>query len=153
RKPPCFGANIAIKMAHQGEDLEMTVIICIAGVVVGLIVAAVSNWLVLPMVLKSQERQWRDPTFRLPLLGDARRVRAPTIAIYRYLMPLISAVVGAVGAYYLFIAPGRHPLCWMSKGMSGHRSGADVNVRYWPLADMEAHVRSLQRLWRGAVFQ
>src|SRR5262245_31555217 len=31
----------------------------------------------------------------------------------------------------------------MSKGMSGHRSGAVVNVRYWPLADMEAHVRSL----------
>jgi uncharacterized membrane protein (UPF0182 family) len=92
-------------MAHQGEDLEMTVIICIAGAVVGLIVAAVSNWLVLPMVLKSQERQWRDPTFRLPLLGDARRVRALTIAIYRYLMPLIFAWVGAVGAYYLFIAP------------------------------------------------
>jgi hypothetical protein len=85
----------------------MTVIICIAGAVVGLIVAAISNWLVLPMVLQSQERQLRDPTIRLPfpaLLGDARRLRALTIAIYRYVMPLIFASVGAIGAYYLFIA-------------------------------------------------
>jgi predicted RND superfamily exporter protein len=83
----------------------MTVIICIAGAVVGLIVAVVSNWLVLPMVLQAQERQWRD---RLPfpeaLLGDARRVRALTIAIYRYVMPVTFAAVGAAAAYYLFIA-------------------------------------------------
>jgi hypothetical protein len=83
----------------------MTVIICIAGAVVGLIIAVVSNWLVLPMVLQAQERQWRD---RLPfpaaLLGDARRVRALTIAIYRYVMPLTFATVGAAAAYYLFIA-------------------------------------------------
>jgi hypothetical protein len=86
------------------EDLDMTVIICIAGGVVGLIVAAVSNWLVLPMVLTSQERQLRDPTMRLPfpaLLGDARRVLAFTIAVYRYVMPLIFAAVGGVAAYYL----------------------------------------------------
>ena len=82
----------------------MTVIICIAGAVVGLIIAVVSNWLVLPMVLQAQERQWRDPTIRLPLLGDARRVRALTIAIYRYVMPVTFAAVGAAAAYYLFIA-------------------------------------------------
>jgi Mg/Co/Ni transporter MgtE len=41
----------------------MTVIVCIAGAAVGLIIAAVSNWLVLPMVL---DRQLRDPTIRLP---------------------------------------------------------------------------------------
>jgi hypothetical protein len=84
----------------------MTIIICIAGAVVGLIIAVVSNWLVLPMVLRAQELQWRDPTIRLPfpaLLGDARRVRALTIAIYRYVMPLIFAAVGAAAAYYLFI--------------------------------------------------
>jgi hypothetical protein len=59
------------------------------------------------MVLQAQERYWRDPTIRLPfpaLLGDARRVRALTIAIYRYVMPLTFAAVGAVAAYYLFIA-------------------------------------------------
>ena len=38
------------------------------------------------------------------LLGDARRVRALTIAIYRYVMPLTFAAVGAAAAYYLFIA-------------------------------------------------
>ena len=85
----------------------MAVIICIAGAVMGLIIAAVSNWLVLPMVLQAQERQWRDPSIRLPfpaLLGDARRVRALTIAVYRYVMPLTFAAVGAAAAYYLFIA-------------------------------------------------
>jgi len=85
----------------------MAIIICIAGAVVGLIIAVVSNWLVLPMVLQAQERQLRDPTIRLrfpALLGDARRVRALTIASYRYVMPLIFAAVGAAAAYYLFIA-------------------------------------------------
>jgi hypothetical protein len=83
-------------------DLEMTIIICIVGAVVGLIIAVVSNWLVLPMVLQAQERQWRDPSIRL--LGDARRVRALTVAIYRYVMPVTFAAVGAAAAYYLFIA-------------------------------------------------
>ncbi len=85
----------------------MTATICLAGAVVGLVVAAVSNWLVLPMVLRSQERRLLDPTIRLPfsaLLGDARRLRTLTIAIYRYVMPLIYSSVGAIGAYYLFIA-------------------------------------------------
>lgn len=53
------------------------------------------------MVLRAQERH---PTIRLPfpgLLGDARRL---TIAIYRFVMPLTFAIVGAVAAYYLFIA-------------------------------------------------
>ena len=36
----------------------MAVIVCIAGAAVGLIIAAVSNWLVLPMVL---DRQLRVP--------------------------------------------------------------------------------------------
>ena len=73
----------------------MTIIICIAGAAVGLIIAVVANWLVLPMVLQAQERQLRD---------DARGVRTLTIAAYRYVMPLVFAVVGATAAYYLFIA-------------------------------------------------
>src|SRR5262245_65601774 len=91
----------------EGGDLKMSAIICVAGAVVGLIVAAVANWLVLPMVLRSQERQFLDPTIRIPfpaLLGDARRLRTLTIAVYRYVMPLLFASVGAIGAYYLFIA-------------------------------------------------
>ena len=78
----------------------MTAITCIAGAVLGLIVAAVANWLVLPMVLQSQERRLLDSTIRLAfpaLLGDARRLRTLTIAV-------TFASVGAVGAYYLFIA-------------------------------------------------
>jgi hypothetical protein len=85
----------------------MAVIICVAGAVVGLIIAAVSNWLVLPMVPQSLDRQLHDPTIRLPLpalLGDARRLRALTIAIYGYVMPLIFAAAGGVAAYYLFVA-------------------------------------------------
>lgn len=84
----------------------MAVIVCIAGAFVGLIAAAVSNWLVLPMVLKSQERRLRDPTVRGPfpaLFGNAGRLRTLTISIYRYVMPLIFASVGAVGAYSLFV--------------------------------------------------
>ena len=85
----------------------MTVIICVAGAVVGLIIATVSRWLVLPMVLRSLEARSRDPTIGPPLpaaLNDARRLRALTIAIYRYLMPLVFAFVGGLAAYYLFIA-------------------------------------------------
>jgi hypothetical protein len=50
--------TIALGNARREEHLPMTVIICIAGAVVGLIVAAISNWLVLPMVLQSQERHF-----------------------------------------------------------------------------------------------
>jgi len=74
---------------------------------VGLIIAVLSNWLVLPMVLQAQERQLGDPTIRRPfpaLLGDAHRVRTLTIAVYRYVMPLIFAAAGATAAYYLFMA-------------------------------------------------
>ena len=76
--------------------MTMTIIICIAGAVVGLIIAVVSNWLVLPMVLRALERQLRE--------DDARGARALTIAAYRYVMPLVFAVVGTTAAYYLFIA-------------------------------------------------
>jgi len=76
----------------------MAVIVYIAGAAVGLTIAAVSNWLVLPMVL---DRQLRDPTIRLhAFLGDARTL---TIAIYLYVMPLVIAATGGVAAYYLFI--------------------------------------------------
>jgi hypothetical protein len=41
----------------------------------------------------------------LPLaLRDPRRLRALIIFIYRYVFPLVFASVGAMAAYYLFIA-------------------------------------------------
>jgi hypothetical protein len=94
-------------MLRVARDLEMTAVICIAGALGGLIVAAVSNWLVLPMVLRSQERRLSTTHLPFPaLLGDARRLRTLTIAVYRYVMPVTFASVGAIGAYYLFIADG-----------------------------------------------
>ena len=89
----------------------MAVIICVAGAVLGLVIAMVSSRLVLPMVLRSQEAQLRDGRMSgLPLpaaLRDVRRLRSLTIAVYHYVMPLVFAVVGATAAYYLFIADAR----------------------------------------------
>jgi hypothetical protein len=86
----------------------MAVIICAAGAVLGVAIAIVSGRLVLPMVLRAQEAQLRDGRMAgLPLpaaLRDPQRLRSFTIAIYRYVMPLVFAVVGATAAYYLFIA-------------------------------------------------
>ena len=78
----------------MGKSSE-TIIICVAGAAVGLIIAVFANWLVLPMVLRAQERKLRD---------DAPRMRALTIAAYRYAMPLVFGGVGAAAAYYLFVA-------------------------------------------------
>jgi hypothetical protein len=87
----------------------MAIIICIAGAVLGVAIAMVSSRLVLPMVLRAQEAQWRDGRMAgLPLpaaLRDPQRLRSLTIAVYRYVMPLVFAVVGATAAYHLFIAP------------------------------------------------
>jgi hypothetical protein len=89
----------------------MAVIICVAGAVVGLIIGTVSSWLVLPMALRSLEARLRerDPTIRLlpTALTDPRRLRAQIIFIYRYVIPLNFACVGAIAAYYLFIAETR----------------------------------------------
>ena len=85
----------------------MTVIICVVGAVVGLIIGTVSSWLVLPMVLRNWEMRLRDPRIRHALpawLSDGRRMVALIIAIYRYVMPLVFASVGAIAAYYLLIA-------------------------------------------------
>jgi len=87
----------------------MLIISRVAGAVAGLTIALVCGRLSLPMVLRSQEAHWRDgpiDTFGLPLpaaLGDSRRLRRLTIAVYRYVMPLLFSVVGAIAAYYLFI--------------------------------------------------
>ena len=87
----------------------LMIISCVAGAVAGLIIAVVCGRLALPMVLRSQEAHWRDgpiDTFGLPLpatLRDPRRLRRLTIAVYRYVMPLLFSAVGATAAYYLFI--------------------------------------------------
>ena len=85
----------------------MVALICVAGAVLGLVIALVSRRLVLPIVLRSQDAQFRDGRIdRLPLpavLRDAQRLRSLTIAAYRYMMPLLFAAAGATAAYYLFV--------------------------------------------------
>ena len=76
----------------------MAVIICVGGAVVGLIIGTVSRWLVLPMVLRSVEARLHDPSMRLlpAAMRDPRRLRALIIFIYRYVIPLVFAYVGAL---------------------------------------------------------
>jgi hypothetical protein len=85
------------------EDLEMTVIICAAGAVVGLIIGTVSSWVVLPMVLRTWNSRPQD-FVRLPLPfapTDLRELKALITFIYRYVIPLVFASVGGIAAYYL----------------------------------------------------
>jgi hypothetical protein len=51
-----------------------------------------------PWVILSPNGSFQNTTV------DARRLRELTVAIYHYVIPLIFASVGAIGAYYLFIA-------------------------------------------------
>src|SRR5262245_6603434 len=112
----------------------MTVIICIAGAVVGLIVAAISNWLVLPMVLQSQERHFaRDPTIRMPfpfpaLLGDARRLPG---AHYRYLS-LRNAAALRLGWSHRGLLPVHRGCAMKTSTLQSQQR----NVRFWPKADI-----------------
>jgi hypothetical protein len=85
------------------EDLKMTVIICVAGAVVGLFIGIVSGWLVLPTVLRTWDSRPQD-FVRLPLPfapTDVRELKALITFIYRYVIPLVFASVGGIAAYYL----------------------------------------------------
>jgi hypothetical protein len=85
----------------------MAVLICVAGAVAGVIISMIGSRLTLPMVLKALAERLHDPPIRLPLipaaLTDPRRLRALTITVHRYVMPLVFAYVGGMAAYYLFI--------------------------------------------------
>src|SRR5262245_35696377 len=103
------GAGIAVATpTPEAWEPTMVIIICVAGAVAGMIIALVGARLVLPMVLRSQEARWPDGRIDLaglPLpaaLSDVRRVQRLTIAVYRYVMPLVFAAAGAMAAYYLF---------------------------------------------------
>jgi hypothetical protein len=97
-------------LAERMEKFAMVVIICVAGAVLGLVIALVSARLVLPMVLRSLEERSHDRRIGPPWatwLNDAARLRALVIAVYRYVIPLVFAAVGAMAAYYLFVADAR----------------------------------------------
>ena len=55
-------------------------------------------------MLKSQAEQFKAHQGRLPIpmFNDEERLPSFTITIYRCIIPLMFAVVGAIGAYYLF---------------------------------------------------
>src|SRR5262245_19867655 len=82
---PCTGWNDRRNVRARGLGATaMVVIICIAGAVLGLVIALISARLVLPIVLRSQEARFGDDRIdRLPLpaaLRDAQRLRSLTIA-------------------------------------------------------------------------
>jgi hypothetical protein len=85
------------------EDLEMTVIICVAGAVVGLFIGIASSWLLLPTVLRTWDSRPQD-FVRLALPSaptNVRELKALITFIYRYVIPLVFASVGGIAAYYL----------------------------------------------------
>ena len=75
----------------------MTIIICALGALLGLVVALVCGKLVLPTVLAKQESQTGAGTILGMPVGQV------TILIYRFVMPFVFAVVGAFGAYQVFV--------------------------------------------------
>jgi len=98
------------RTGREAEKFATVVIICVAGAVLGLVIALVSARLVLPIVLRSLEERSHDRTIGLPWatwLNDAARLRALVIAVYRYAIPLLFAATGATVAYYLFVADAR----------------------------------------------
>jgi hypothetical protein len=85
----------------------MTIVICIIGAVVGLVVGVVAGRFVLPSVLRSQAAHTRDGKVDVAgvptQLRDPARLQSMTGTIYRFVIPLVFAVVGALGAYQLFV--------------------------------------------------
>jgi hypothetical protein len=85
----------------------MTIVICIIGAMIGLVVGVVAGRFVLPSVLRAQAARTRDDEVGIAglpkQLRDPARLQSMTGPIYRFVIPLVFAVVGALGAYQLFI--------------------------------------------------
>jgi hypothetical protein len=87
----------------------MTIIICALGALVGLVVALVCGKLALPFVLRKQQEAARDGRLDasgIPVpqaLQDPQSVARLTIFIYRFVMPFVFAVGGALAAYQVVV--------------------------------------------------
>ncbi|RWE36185.1 MAG: hypothetical protein EOS78_17445 [Mesorhizobium sp.] len=74
----------------------------IMGAVAGLLVALLGNVVVLPYVLRQQERSL-PLNYKAPALGwDKQKVSSLTRFMYRFLMPILFGFVGAVAAVQVF---------------------------------------------------
>jgi hypothetical protein len=71
----------------------VTIFLCAIGALVGLTFALFANVVILPRVLATlaeRDRVWPPPSL--------------VTTIYRYMFPLVFGSVGAMAAYYLFVA-------------------------------------------------
>jgi hypothetical protein len=83
----------------------MTIIVCALGALLGLVIALVCGKLALPFVLAKQAEQSRAQGREVTILGVP--VGQATIFVYRFVMPFVFAVVGAVAAYQIFVGGSR----------------------------------------------
>ncbi|MFI0846757.1 hypothetical protein [Mesorhizobium sp. IMUNJ 23232] len=74
----------------------------VVGVAAGLLIALFGNVVVLPYVLKQQDRKFAAD-YRAPVFGwDKQRMASMTRLMYRVQIPIIFALVGAVFAIHVF---------------------------------------------------
>jgi hypothetical protein len=72
------------------------------GAIAGLIVALLGNIIVLPYVLRQQERRLPG-SYRAPVTGwDKQKVASLTKLLYRFQMPIFFAVIGAIFVMQMF---------------------------------------------------
>lgn len=71
------------------------------GAAAGLLAALFGNLVVLPYVLRHQDRRLAA-NYRAPITGwDKARLASRTRLVYRLQMPIVFAVVGAIGAMHV----------------------------------------------------
>jgi hypothetical protein len=72
------------------------------GAAVGVLVAVFGNIVVLPRVLRQQDRSVAAD-YRAPLTGwDKQKMASWTRFVYRLQMPIVFGVVGAIAAVHMF---------------------------------------------------
>ncbi|MER8761511.1 MULTISPECIES: hypothetical protein [unclassified Mesorhizobium] len=72
------------------------------GAVVGVLVAIFGNIVVLPYVLRQQERRLAA-NYRVPVFGwDKQKLASFTRLMYRFQMPVIFGFIGAIAAMQIF---------------------------------------------------
>lgn len=85
----------------------MTIVVCLFGALTGFIVVLVAGRLALPFVLRSQAARTTNGQLDaagMPVPGflrDAERVRRLTLFVYRFVLPVPFAAVGAFAAYQI----------------------------------------------------
>ncbi|MER8389763.1 hypothetical protein NKG60_01695 [Mesorhizobium sp. M1428] len=72
------------------------------GAVVGVLVAVFGNIVVLPYVLRQQDRRLAA-NYRVPVFGwDKQKMASLTRLMYRFQMPVLFGFIGAIAAIQIF---------------------------------------------------